>query len=146
MTDTNTPSLTDRATTGALNPSLAEGRSRIVLFVGMGGLALGTLFDATPVVWAGLVLILVAFALNTLGKLVHYRNLPISEVEQLVLSLSWLLLAASVLGVLAVFVAARYGPGGGSFFWPLADGSVGFSLLHMAAQGTYLPESEVQDE
>lgn len=124
-----------------LDPGLAEGRSRLGLFVGMGVLAVGTMVEMSAVVFGGATLIGVAFALNTVGKLAHYWGLPIEVRDRVLLSISWLTLASTVVGLLATFVYARYGPGGGSFFWPLAVAGVGFGLLHMAAQGTYLPET-----
>lgn len=130
----------------AIDPGLAEGRSRIFLFVGMGGLGLGSLLEMAPAVWAGALLVLIAFSLNTVGKLTHYRELPVPPRQRLALAASWTLLALSAVGSLVVFVSSRYGPRQGSFFWPLAIAAVGFSLLHMGAQSTYLPESEVPAE
>lgn len=140
-TDTHTQSAgTDSPV--SLDPSRAEGWSRILLFGGLGWLALGTMVDMALVVWGGVVIVGLAFTLNTTGKLVHYGDLPISRAEQVKLGVSWVLLAMTVVGLLGNFAYARYGPGAGRFFWALAVGGVGFGLLHMAAQSTYLPDAE----
>ncbi|MFC7164731.1 hypothetical protein M0R89_21725 (plasmid) [Halorussus limi] len=129
-----------------VNPSTAEGRSRVLLFGGLAWLALGHLVDIALVVWGGVGLIAVAFALNTAGKVVHYRSLSIPSRDHLTLSATWTLLAVTVVALLANFAHTRYGPGDGAYFWSLAVAGVGFGLLHMAAQSKYLPESAVQTD
>ena len=129
-----------------INPSTAEGRSRALLFGGLVWLALGHIVDISLVVWGGVGIIAVAFVLNTAGKVVHYRDLPIPSRDRLFLSATWTLLAVTVVSHLANFAYSRYGPGDGAYFWSLAVAGVGFALLHMAAQSIYLPESEVQTE
>ena len=125
-----------------IDPSTAAGRSRVLLFGGMGWLALGSFVDMAVVFWGGVGIVTLAFVLNTAGKLVHYRDLSIPRSDWLKLSASWTLLALTVVGLLANYAYARYGSGGGSFFWTLAVAGVGFGLLHMAAQSSYLPENE----
>jgi hypothetical protein len=125
--------------TAPVDPGLAEGRSRLLLFAGMGVLAVGALVAEGSVVWAGVVAIALAFALNTAGKLVHYRGLSIPAGHKLRLSASWLALAATVVGALGTFAHTRYGAGDDGFLLPLALAGVGFALLHMAAQSKYLP-------
>lgn len=128
---------------GWLDPSLAEGRSKLLLFASMGALGVGTTLAVGPVVWVGIVGIGVAFIVNTVGKLRHYAGLPLARERRLLLSASWLLLAAAVIGLLATYAYGRYGPGAGSYFWSLAAAGLGFGLLHVAAQGRYLPGRDV---
>ncbi|MFB6167332.1 MAG: hypothetical protein ABEJ43_00615 [Haloferacaceae archaeon] len=130
---------------GWVDPGLAEGRSRLLLFGGMGGLAIGTFLDVAALFWLGVAGVGVAFALNTAGKLVHYGRLAIPRRGRIGLSASWLALALTVVALLSNYAYARYGPGEGSFFWALAVGALGFALLHMAAQSTYLPATEHED-
>lgn len=59
-----------------VDPGTAEGRSRILLFGGLGCLAVGNLVDASLVVWGGVGVVVLAFVLNTAGKLVHYGASP----------------------------------------------------------------------
>lgn len=113
---------------------------------GMGWLAIGAMVKMALLVWGGVAIIGGAFALNTAGKLMHYHELPISGDEEVKLSLSWLLLGLTVVGLLVVFANARYGSGGGSYFWSLTVAGVGFGLLHMAAQSKYLPAESDVDE
>lgn len=129
-----------------INPSTAEGRSRALLFGGLTWLALGHLVDMGLIVWGGVAIVTVAFILNTAGKVVHYRELPIPSRDQLVLSATWGLLALTVVGLMANFAHTRYGSGDGAYFWSLAVAGIGFGLLHMAAQSSYLPESEVEPD
>lgn len=126
-----------------ISPALAEGRSRLLLFGGMGTLGIAAVVDLSFVFWGGVAIVGLAFALNSAGKLSHYWGLSIPRNDRLKLSLSWLLLAVTVLALLANYGHARYGPGDGGFFWSLAVAGIGFGLLHMAAQSTYLPASEV---
>lgn len=130
---------------GWVDPNLAEGRSRLLLFGGMGGLAFGTLFDVAALFWIGVAAAALAFALNTAGKLTHYARLSIPRDARLGLSASWLALALAVVALLANYAYARYGPGEGSFFWALAVGALGFALLHMAAQSKLLPTTDDRD-
>lgn len=123
-----------------VNPSTAEGRSRIFLFGGMGWLAIGSVVDIALVVWGGVAIVGLAFGLNTAGKLAHYWKLPIQRSDRLKLSASWGLLTLTIIGLLINYAYTQYGPGEGSFFWALAVAGVGFGLLHMAAQSTYLPK------
>lgn len=146
---TNTESIPNSAGNESpvdIDPGLAEGRSRLILFAGLGFLAIGAIFGVTPVVWSGVVLVGGAFALNTAGKLKHYWELPIPFSDRLILSASWLFLAMTVVGFLVNYVYARYGSGEANFFWSLVVASVGFGLLHMAAQSMYLPESQNPSE
>ncbi|MFB6281129.1 MAG: hypothetical protein ABEH40_03825 [Haloferacaceae archaeon] len=137
-TDPTTGATGDGGPAG-LTPELAAGWSRLVLFVGMAGLAVGALADAAPVVWAGVGAVVVALCLTTVGKLRHYRGLPVSRRDRALLAASWVLVAVTVAALLADFAAARYGPGNGRFFAALAAAGFGFGLLHMAAQSKYLP-------
>ncbi|WP_435182066.1 hypothetical protein [Halorussus sp. AFM4] len=125
-----------------VNPSTAEGWSRLGLFFGMGFFAIGNLLEMVAVVWGGTAMIACAFILNTAGKLAHYWGLSISRAERVKLSASWLLLMLTVVGLLTNFSYARYGPGEPSFFWSFAVAGIGFGLLHMAAQTKYLPATE----
>ncbi|MFC4451139.1 MULTISPECIES: hypothetical protein [Halorussus] len=125
-----------------VNPSTAEGWSRLGLFFGMGFFAIGNLLEMVAVVWGGTVMIAGAFTLNTAGKLAHYWSLSIPRAEQVKLSASWILLALTVVGLLLNYSYARYGPGEASFFWSFAVAGLGFGLLHMAAQSKYLPVTE----
>lgn len=127
----------------SVTPSIAEGRSRILLFGGLGGFAIGNAVSILPVVWGGLGVVVLAFGLNTAGKLSHYGELPIPLSDRVKLSASWVLLALTVVGLIANYAYTRYGPGGGDFFWSLAVAGIGFGLLHMAAQSKYLPEGEI---
>ncbi|MFB6244074.1 MAG: hypothetical protein ABEH80_08220 [Halobaculum sp.] len=144
MTNNTVPDSTAGGSLTNVNPSTAEGRSRLLLFGGLTLLAVGHVVDTSLVVWGGVGVTVVAFALNTAGKLVHYRELPISSRDRLALSATWALLAVTVAGLLVNFAHTRYGSGDGAYFWSLAVAGVGFGLLHMAAQSTYLPESEDQ--
>ncbi|MFB6156614.1 MAG: hypothetical protein ABEJ34_02075 [Haloferacaceae archaeon] len=143
-TETDLPTPSDESPT--VSPGLAEGRSRLLLFAGLVGFAVGHLVDAPPVVWGGIALVAVAFAVNTAGKLTHYRRLSIPRGDRTKLAASWVLLAVTVVWLLAVYARARYGPGGGRFFWSLAAAGLGFGLLHMAAQSKYLPADAAPDE
>jgi hypothetical protein len=145
MTDTE-PASRESASLASLDPGLAEGRSRLLLFVGLGALGVGHLVDASLAVWSGVAVVAAAFALNTAGKLTHYRTLPIPGAHRAALAASWLLLAACVVALLANYAAARFGGGDGGYFWALAVAGFGFGLLHVAAQSTYLPASEVSEE
>ena len=129
-----------------INPSTAEDRSRALLFGGLAWLAIGHLVDMGLIVWGGLAIVTAAFVLNTVGKVVHYRDLPVPSRDQLVLSATWGLLALTVVGLMANFAYTRYGSGDGAYFWPLAVAGIGFGLLHMAAQSSYLPGSEVETD
>jgi len=130
----------------SVNPNTAEGRSRALLFGGLAWLALGHLVDIGMVIWGGVAIVTGGFILNTAGKIVHYRDLPIPTRNQLALTATWTFLGLSVVGLLVNFAYARYGPGDGSYFWSLAIAGIGFALLHMAAQSSYLPEDEVHAE
>ncbi|MFB6294090.1 MAG: hypothetical protein ABEH60_07505 [Halonotius sp.] len=150
MTDTDQPPAVDPSTTTdptsdqdeetLLDPELAEGRSRLLLFAGMGAFGIGTLLGMATAIVVGSAIIGSAFLLNTAGKLSHYRSLPIPQREKAILSGLWLALATTVLGALGTLLLSRYGSGSGAFFWPFTVGSIGFALLQMAAQGSYLPE------
>jgi hypothetical protein len=123
-----------------VDPGLAEGRSQLVLFAGMAVLAVGGLFQVGELVWAGVAAIAVAFALNTAGKLGHYRGLPVPVVHRAALAGTWLGLAATAVGLVLTYAHGSYGGGDGSFLPSLAVGALGFALLHMAVQGKYLPD------
>lgn len=146
MTDTEPTTRSrgsDSADTGvSIDPRLTEGRSRLLLFAGLGGLALGTTVEAALVVWGSAIVIAAACVLNTAGKLIHYWGLPLPRSDRLALGASWLVLALTLVGVVVKYASARYGSGEGSFFWALAAGAVGFGLLHMAAQSNYLPDTD----
>lgn len=121
-----------------VNTGVAQGWSKLVLFVGLALLAVSHLADISAVVWGGVALIALALGLNTVAKVGHYWELGIPPKDRLILSVSWLLLAVTVLGMIVNYVYTRYGPGNGSFFWSLAVAGLGFGLLHMAAQSIYL--------
>lgn len=145
MTDnTDSSSNSARGSLLSVEPSTAEGRSQLLLFGGLGWLAIGHLVDAGVVVLGGVVIVTAAFSLNTAGKVVHYRSLPVSTRSRLLLTGTWVALASTVVGLLAIFARARYGAGDGAFFWSLAVAGIGFGLLHMAAQSSYLPGNEVE--
>lgn len=148
MTDNTEPARpsTDGDPLVNVDPSTAEGRSRLLLFGGLTSLAVGHLVETSLLIWAGVGIVGAAFALNTAGKLVHYRSLPIPSRDRLALSATWVLLTGSVVTLLANFAYTRYGAGDGAYFWPLAVAGVGFGLLHMAAQSTYLPAGELPPE
>lgn len=148
MTDNtqSAPQSAEDSSLTSIDPSTAEGRSRLLLFGGLAWLAIGHLVDMSMIVWGGVGIVTAAFLLNTAGKVVHYRSLPIPSRNQLTLSVSWTLLAVTVVVLLANFTHTRYGAGDGAYFWSLAVAGVGFGLLHMAAQSMYLPESEVRPE
>lgn len=136
----------DGGSVAGLTPGVAEGRSRLLLFAGAGVLAVGHLVEASLAVWIGVGVVAVAAALNTVGKLVHYRRLPVPRGDRRKLAASWLLVAATLVGLLANYAYARYGPGEGRFFWTLAVAGIGFGLLHMAAQSKYLPAARTGDD
>ena len=140
------PQSTGDSSFANINPSMAEGRSQALLVGGLAWLALGHIVDMSIIVWGGVGIIAIAFILNTAGKAVHYRALPIPSRDQLTLSATWALLAVTVVGLLANFVHTRYGAGDGAYFWSLAVAGVGFGLLHMAAQSIYLPKNEIQTD
>lgn len=147
MTDTDSlsqPSGNDSLM--GIDPRLAEGRSRLLLFGGLGGLAIGNILNVPLAVWGGVGVITLAFVLNTAGKLIHYRELSIPRADRLKLAASWVLLALTVVSLLTNYAYTRYGPGEGTFFWALAVAGVGFGLLHMAAQSKYLPMTEGSTE
>lgn len=146
MSKTDTRAQSTATTRMRVDPSRAEGWSRILLFGGLGWLALGTMVNMAVIFWGGVGIVGLAFALNTIGKLIHYANLPIPRADQVRLAVSWVLLAVTVVGLLANYAYARYGVGAGEFFWALAVAGVGFGLLHMAAQSMYLPETEIEME
>lgn len=125
-----------------ITPGLAEGRSRLLLFVGLAGFAIGNLVSASLVTRGATGTVAVALGLNTVGKLTHYRSLSISRSDRAKLAVSWVLVALTVVGLLTNYTYARYGSGDGSFFWSLAAAGLGFGLLHMAAQSEYLPPAE----
>lgn len=129
-----------------IDPGLAEGWSKLLLFVGLGGLAVGSTVNVGAVVWAGAAAIGVAFAANTVGKLSYYGELPISAADRLTLSASWVSLAATVVGLLWTYATARYGSSEAAFFWPLAVAGAGFGLVHVAVQGRYLPADGDPDQ
>lgn len=137
---------TDLHSRPRIDPGTAEGRGRLLLMGGMGGFAIGTLADVAPVVWGGVCLIGVAFALQTAGKLVHYHDRPIPRSDEAKLAASWLLVAVTIGGLVANYAYARYGPGDGRYFYALAVAGIGFGLLHMAAQSAYLPNPEKSDK
>ncbi|MDY6817448.1 MAG: hypothetical protein SVG88_02210 [Halobacteriales archaeon] len=146
---TNTESISTVAEKDRLmniNPSTAEGRSRLLLFAGLGVLAIGNVINMGLFIWGGVGIVTIAFVLNTAGKLSHYRSLPISRRDSVLLSASWTLVAASVIALLANYTYTRYGAGDGSFFWSLAVAGLGFGLLHMAAQSKYLPETTTETD
>lgn len=124
-----------------IDPSLAEGRGRLLLFGGMGWLAIGHAVDTALVVWGGVLIVTLAFGLNTAGKFVHYRERSLPRDHEVTLAASWGLLALTIVGLVTNYAYSRYGPGDGSFLWSLAVAGVGFGLLHMAAQSEYLAES-----
>ncbi|MFB6093011.1 MAG: hypothetical protein ABEK02_08385 [Haloquadratum sp.] len=128
-----------------VDPGRAEGRSRLLLFAGLVPFALGHALRVPLAVWIGIAAVTVAFALNTAGKVVHYRRLPISRRDEAIAGATWVALALSVVGLLATYALARYGGGSGAFFWPLALAGVGFGLLHLAAQSTVLPADDADD-
>jgi len=129
-----------------VDPGLAEGRSRLLLYAGMATLFAGWLADAGVVAWGGTLLFGLAFVLNTAGKLSHYAALPIPGRHRLLLSASWVLLALAVVGLLIRFVHVRYGAGTGAVPAWLAIAGVGFGLLHMAAQSKFLPGGDGREE
>jgi hypothetical protein len=140
MTDTEPVSQgSQNSSVVSIDPSTAEGRSRLLLIGGMGWLGIGTAVDMALIVWGGVAIVTLAFGINTAGKLVHFRELSIPRTNWLTLSLSWILLALTVVGLVTTYAHARYGSGEGGFFWALAVAGVGFGLLHMAAQSIYLP-------
>lgn len=122
-----------------LDPGLAEGRSKLALFVGLGGLGVGSIVHSKPVFLGSVTLVGFAFVLNTAGKLRHYWELQIPTGAQMKLSVSWLLLGGTVLALLGTYASARYLGGEGGYFWPLAVAGFGFGLLHMVAQSRCLP-------
>lgn len=128
-----------------VDPGLAEGRSRLTLFVGVLGLATATWISDGRVAWASLAVIVVAFALNTAGKVRHYGECPIDRRQRGLLVATWTLQSLLAVAVLVQFVALRYGGGQGQYVWALAVGAIGFALLHRAAQSTYLGELETPD-
>lgn len=145
----NSDSGSRAASTGGLpsvNPSTAEGRSRVALFGGLTLLALGHLVNVGTVVWGGIAVVIGAFILNTAGKIVHYRGQPIPPRNRLILTATWGLLGLTVVGLLMNFAYSRFGPGNGSYFWSLAVAGIGFALLHMAAQSNYLVHDEANAE
>lgn len=127
---------------GLIDPATAEGRSKLLLFAALVPFALGHALRIEAGVQIGVAAVGVAFALNTAGKLVHYRRLPIPARDAALTGLTWVLLALSVLGLLATYALARAGDGSAPLFWPLAVAGVGFGLLHMAAQSKYLPADD----
>lgn len=129
-----------------LDPGLAEGRSKLALFVGLGGLGVGSLVHSKPVFLGSVSLMGLAFVLNTAGKLRHYWGLPIPTSAQVKLTASWLLLGGTVLTLLGTYTSARYLGGDGGFFWPLAVAGFGFGLLHMVAQSRHLPADAAERE
>lgn len=147
MTDTDPPSqLSEDDSFVSVDPRTTERRSRLLLFGGLGGLAIGNVLGTPLVTWGSVAILTLAFALNTAGKLVHYWDLSIPRADRLHLAASWTLLALTVVGLLMNYTYARYGPGNGSFFWALAVAGIGFGLLHLAAQSKYLPVSEKPTE
>jgi hypothetical protein len=121
-----------------VDAGLVEGRSKLVLFVGMSGLVVGSFIEVSEVFLGSVSLVGIAFILNTIGKLHHYRALPIPTRSQLALAATWVLLAITALSLIGTYTIARFLGGQGSFFWPLAIAGVGFGLLHMAAQSRFL--------
>jgi len=130
----------------SINPSTAEGRSRAVLLGGMGWLALGSFLKMSFVFWGGVLIVSLAFLVNTAGKFVHYRELPITRGDRLKLTASWTLLSLTVLALILNYAITRYGPGNGDYFWSLAVAGIGFGLLHMAAQSMYLPNTAIEGD
>ena len=140
---TDTTASTDTADPDALlltAQRVAEGRSKLVLRVGLSGLAFGILVRYAPLVLASIVLAALGFGLHAAGRLGHYWTLAIPARRRRWLTATWVLLAASVVGLLATVTYARYGPGSGRLVWPLAIGTTGFGLLHLAARSIALED------
>lgn len=127
------------------DPSTAQGRSRLVLVLGMIGFGVGSLLDAKAVVWGSVTLVAIAFALNTAGKLVHYRELEIPHEKRVALATSWVLLSVAVVGLVADYAYFLYGPGSGDFFWPLGLVGLGLAVFHRKAQTEYLDDVDGPD-
>lgn len=141
MTGTESRVLSTGTDSQLIDPGLAIGRSRLVLFVGMVGYGLGTFVSSMPVVLAGVVLVCLAFGLNTVGKLVHYHGLSIPGRERVLLGLSWVLLAATMVALVAHVAHARYSPGGAEYAPPLGVTALGFAAVHKLTQKLYTPET-----
>ncbi|ELZ33952.1 hypothetical protein C474_03295 [Halogeometricum pallidum JCM 14848] len=143
MTETDAvPRTTDDEPARRIDPRFVEGRGRLVLFGGAWWLALGEAVGIAPVVWGGVVIVAGAFGLDTVGKLLRYRALPIPSADRLTLGATRTLLALAAVAVLAGYADGRYGGGGIRILRWLATAGVGCGLLHVAARSLYLPARE----
>ncbi|WP_435178872.1 hypothetical protein [Halorussus sp. AFM4] len=129
-----------------VEPGRAVGGSRLALFVGVLGLAAATYLGVPALAWGCLAVVAAAFGLNTVGKLRHYADLPVSERERRRLVASWVALAVVVVAFLANVVYTRHGAGDGSYYWALAVAGIGLGMVHRGLQAEYLGELAAESE
>ncbi|MDY6780754.1 MAG: hypothetical protein SV760_09505 [Halobacteria archaeon] len=102
-----------------MREGVAIGRSKLLLMAGLlvvgGGLFLGI-----PLVsWAGAGVVALSFCVNSYAKIVHYADIEIPGRGNVVLTTSWLLLSAFVVGIFVDYLYALYTPKYEGFFWAL---------------------------
>lgn len=129
-----------------MDAGLVVGRSRLVLFAGLVGLAVGLAVSVAPLAWVGVALVALAFGANTVAKVQHYRDLPIGADARTKLVTTWIFFAVFVVALVVDAVASRTLAGYEGYFWVFVGMSVLLGGAYWVFQLRYLPEELHVDE
>lgn len=116
------------------------GRSRLVLVAGLLAIAVGLAVSLAPLSWVGAVLVALAFGANTVAKVQHYRELPLSPDARTKLVTMWLFFTVFVVALVVDAVASRTLAGYEGYFWVFVGMSVLLGGAYWVCQLRYLPE------
>lgn len=117
-----------------------------VMGIGRWGVVLGLLttsgaffLDWPALAWGGVALAVVAMTVNTAGKFARYARLSIPREQRLGVMAAWLLLVATIAGLVVDYTYSRLTPGYESRFWALVIATAGFAAVYWGLRTRYVP-------
>lgn len=113
-------------------------RGRLLLLVGMVGVVAGTALDAPVVAWSASAVVLVGLGSNTVGKVAHFRSLPVPARARWSLLGTWVALALLAAAIVVVLVASSFADLREAPFWQFAVAAAAVGLLHRHLQVRFL--------
>lgn len=129
-----------------MDPGRLMGIGRMGLFGGVGAVTIGVLGGLSPVAWGGVALTGFALFLNSSGKIVRYGRIDIPLRYRLLVIGAWSVLVLALFALVVDYTYATFHAGYDGYFWVLAIGAVGFTMVYQGTRSKFVPDGDTDTD